>query len=145
MSKLIWITILGILSSGAFCASFREAKLSSGEKIIISEDGRYIPESVLISNCSSTITCLRASGWRYIAPTPKSHQAAWGNYDRRTTWYYGHWTNGTDFSDSQPKVQVFHGRYLVIGDGINNSRYYRNGGSPAGLSKIEMQLCTNCD
>lgn len=26
-------------------------------------------------------------------PKPKSSQAAWGNFDGRTTWYYGYWYN----------------------------------------------------
>ncbi len=37
---------------------------------------------------------LYSQGWRFTMPRPKSAQAAWGNYDRRTTWWYGYWECG---------------------------------------------------
>lgn len=69
-------------------------------------------------------------GWRYTMPEPKSKKAAWGNYDRRTTWFRGWWYNEKtkQYSDTTPK-KAKNGLYL--GDNQNNAYSWTNGGSPA--------------
>ena len=78
-------------------------------------------------------------GWRYTMPVPKSPQAAWGNGDRRTTWYYGYWYNAQtdEVSVATPTLKQ-NGRYL--GDGQNHRNYWRNGGSPPFPSALEWLL-----
>jgi Caspase domain len=85
---------------------------------------------------------LYQQGWRYNMPLPKSPQAAWGNKDRRTTWFYGFWHNvNTDqYSETEPKPDE-KGQYL--GDTKNDSHYYRRGGSPQYPTKIEWLLSKN--
>jgi len=78
-------------------------------------------------------------GWRYTMPVPKSAQAAWGNGDGRTTWWYGYWYNASTkaVSNSTP-VRKKNGHYY--GDGQDQSNYYRNGGSPSWPTKLEWLL-----
>ena len=82
---------------------------------------------------------LAKQGWRYTLPQPKSRQAAWGNNDGRTTWWYGYWYNETRhvYSKTKPKKSK---SGLYIGDGQKLNGYYRNGGSPPYPSKIELIL-----
>jgi endonuclease/exonuclease/phosphatase family metal-dependent hydrolase len=79
---------------------------------------------------------LRAAGWTYILPEPKSKAAKWGNTDTRTTWFPGYWknekTNAT--SVSQPKKPGF------AGDAQDKPKW-RDGGSPAPVSWAEW-LCS---
>jgi hypothetical protein len=67
-------------------------------------------------------------GWRYTMPRPRSAQAAWGNRDGRTTWWYGWWHNEKTnlYSQTTPKKSA-NGIYL--GDNQNNAGSWRNGGS----------------
>ena len=82
---------------------------------------------------------LKVAGWSYIMPEPKSAGAAWGNPDRRTTWWVGYWMNKKtkDTSLDQPKK----------GDGVRwahdgkGLRAWRQGGSPGPPTKIEW-LCS---
>jgi hypothetical protein len=73
-------------------------------------------------------------------PEPKSHQAAWGNHDGRTTWWVGYWVNRRTgaTSSSQPKMDST-GEF--VGDG-NGFRAWRRGGTPRPPSKIEW-LCSS--
>ena len=80
---------------------------------------------------------LRAAGWTYMLPEPKSKAAKWGNTDTRTTWWPGYWknekTNAT--SVSQPKGDPAKGRGFV-GDGKEKPKW-RDGGSPGPVSWVE--------
>ncbi|MFN5496316.1 MAG: endonuclease/exonuclease/phosphatase family protein [bacterium] len=85
---------------------------------------------------------LRAAGWTYILPEPKSKAAKWGNTDTRTTWFPGYWknekTNAT--SASQPKGDPSKGRGFV-GDGQDKPKW-RDGGSPGPVSWVEWLCAT---
>ena len=83
---------------------------------------------------------LKHAGWTYVMPSPKSRQAAWGNYDRRTTWWPGYWSNARTgaVSESQP-YKGDRGQWL--GDGRGGRAYYRNGASPRPPTEIEW-LCS---
>lgn len=82
---------------------------------------------------------LASQGWRYTLPRPKSAKAEWGNYDGRTTWWYGGWTNEAldQYSSIKPKNR---GSTILVGDGQNFLGMWRNGGSPATPSKVEVVL-----
>jgi hypothetical protein len=83
---------------------------------------------------------LKHAGWTYIMPEPKSPQAAWGNYDGRTTWWVGYWVNGrTGATSSAQPTKNASGEW--IGDG-NGFRAWRRGGTPPPPSKIEW-LCSS--
>jgi len=79
---------------------------------------------------------LRAAGWIYVLPEPKSKAARWGNTDPRTTWWPGHWknekTNAT--SERQPTKPGF------TGDGKEKPKW-RDGGSPGPVGWVEW-LCS---
>lgn len=78
-------------------------------------------------------------GWRYTMPIPKSSQAAWGNSDGRTTWYYGYWYNSlTDRVSATQPLKKENGLYY--GDGQDHRRDYRRGGSPRLPTKLEWLL-----
>ncbi len=62
---------------------------------------------------------------------PKSKQATFGNYDRRTTWWHGYWVNET-LKECSGEVPRYIEKYdAIIGDGkdcdVLQNRY-RNGG-----------------
>ncbi|NOY07481.1 MAG: hypothetical protein GXP33_01380 [Spirochaetes bacterium] len=78
------------------------------------------------------------NGWRYTMPRPKSAQARWGNYDGRTTWYNGYWYNEKTKLYSKKTPHKIDSTY--VGDRQNNSRTWRNGGSPPFPAKIEWLL-----
>lgn len=67
-------------------------------------------------------------GWRYTMPEPKSAQAAWGNRDGRTTWWYGYWHNEKTglYSHATPQKSS---SGIYLGDNQNNAGQWRNGGS----------------
>jgi hypothetical protein len=83
---------------------------------------------------------LKHAGWTYIMPEPKSPQAAWGNYDGRTTWWLGYWVNGTTSATSftQPTINS---NGEIIGDG-NGYLAWRRGGTPPPPTEIEW-LCSS--
>jgi len=105
-----------------------------------------IPPELRFCDCScdkSTIQTaveLKHSGWTYIMPEPKSRQAAWGNYDGRTTWWVGYWVNGSTgaTSSTQPAKNS---NDEWVGDG-NGYRAWRRGGTPPPPTKIEW-LCSS--
>ena len=82
---------------------------------------------------------MAVQGWRYSLPQPKSPQAAWGNRDGRTTWWYGYWRNTQSGKHSSIKPQLSKAG-IWIGDDQNLAGYYRRGGSPTYPSKIELIL-----
>ena len=83
---------------------------------------------------------LKHAGWTYIMPEPKSPQAAWGNYDGRTTWWVGYWVNRTTSATSftQPTINS---NGEIIGDG-NGYLAWRRGGTPPPPTEIEW-LCSS--
>ena len=87
----------------------------------------------------SEASSLAIQGWRYTLPVQKSAQAAWGNRDGGTTWYYGYWNNILDgaYSEKKPGKQS-DGKWA--GDYQNLSGYYRGGGSPPYPTPIEKIL-----
>ena len=140
--------------------------LPSGETIILNSDGTYEYEQEItykydftklsdnqipnflrqgISANKQTIRTaieMYEQGWKYTMPEPKSAQATWGNYDRRTTWWRGYWYNKktNKYSENTPKKGE-NGYYY--GDGQNNAGYWRNGGSPQRPSKIQWLLSSH--
>jgi len=78
-------------------------------------------------------------GWRYVMPIPKSNQAAWGNSDGRTTWWYGYWYNleTGQVSASQP-VKKENGLYYGDDQDLRNT--WRRGGSPRYPNELEWLL-----
>ncbi len=82
-------------------------------------------------------------GWRYDMPKPKSAQAAWGNSDGRTTWWYGYWynVNNANLSSQTQPIEKLNG--LFYGDNQDRRNYWRNGGSPPFPTKIEWLLSTD--
>jgi DNA/RNA endonuclease G (NUC1) len=80
---------------------------------------------------------IKAAGWEYVMPCPKSAQASWGNGDGRTTWYNGYWHNAKSSSYSAAQPGSADG---FKGDGINNQGW-RRGGSPGSPNRIEW-LCS---
>ncbi len=80
---------------------------------------------------------LKAAGWVYAMPRPKSAQASWNNSDGRTTWWYGSWENslrGT-YSTGQPSASDG-----FKGDGIHQTGW-RRGGAPRRPTAVEW-LCS---
>jgi hypothetical protein len=100
----------------------------------------YLRQGITVDKATlNTAIKMYQQGWRYTMPIPKSPQAAWGNYDGRTTWWYGYWENikTGQMSKTTPLLNE-QGKY--IGDWQNMSGYYRNGGSPSQPTKIEWLL-----
>ena len=80
---------------------------------------------------------LKAAGWEYVMPSPKSDKASWGNHDGRTTWWTGYWKN------SQSKETSSVAPVLVEEKWIGNNkggRISRRGGTPRRPSKLEWLL-----
>jgi len=82
---------------------------------------------------------MKAQGWIYIMPEPKSAQAAWGNRDGRTTWWIGYWENGITNETSSTEPTLQNGKYTGDGQG---GRAWHRGGSPSAPSKLEWLLST---
>jgi hypothetical protein len=87
-----------------------------------------------------TAVALKHEGWTYIMPEPKSPQAAWGNPDRRTTWWVGFWVNGkTSATSSKQPTKDDTGEW--VGDD-SGGRAWRRGGTPPPPTKIQW-LCSS--
>jgi hypothetical protein len=82
---------------------------------------------------------IRAAGWVYVMPRPKSAKAAWGVRDGRTTWWVGYWANATTGSSSMTQPAEDGG---WAGDGRSGDGAWRRGGSPPPPTPIEW-LCSN--
>jgi hypothetical protein len=82
-------------------------------------------------------TQLVQAGWQYIMPRPKSSKASWGNYDGRTTWWPGYWSNSGSgrTSINQPKDSD-----NFRGDGTGTPGW-RRGGAPGPPTPVEW-LCS---
>jgi hypothetical protein len=91
---------------------------------------------------------LTAEGWCFMPPRPKSAQAAYGNYDKRTTWFYGYWVNSAEQECSleTPRLIPKHGIYVGDGRDCESAAYtWRNGGYMPN-SKIEQEcLCKTAE
>lgn len=85
---------------------------------------------------------LYSQGWRYYMPMPKSRQAAWGNGDRRTTWWYGYWTNEKSQAVSSADPTK-HSNGIYYGDTQDLRHNWRNGGTPPTPTKIEWLLSSS--
>lgn len=85
---------------------------------------------------------MREQGWIYIMPQPKGEKAAWFNFDIKTVWYNGWWTNYRTgkYSKTTPVLKVG-GKYE--GDGIDMSNTFSAGGSPY-KPDIYMFLLSDC-
>src|SRR5262245_34346531 len=87
------------------------ATTSDGRQVVLFEDHTWKPlESTSADDVTAarktlrpgakataaetqTAAEMRAQGWSYTMPQPKSAQARWGNRDGRTTWFNGFWQN----------------------------------------------------
>jgi len=152
-----------IYVSNAVFAADQIATLPDGEQVVLHDDftWMYYEQSISIIDTSSIKgdeipaflrqgisadrkTIIEAvelywQGWRYCMPQPKSAQAAWGNYDGRTTWWYGYWLNQKTGAVSQTSpVKRLNG--IFYGDNQDLRNKWRNGGSPPPPSKIERLL-----
>jgi len=162
MKKII-INVLLVLLCLNVCAQNKIATLPNGQKVVLYPDmtwdyykeNKYnfdfskIKDNEIPSFLRKGITVKKYilkeavimyfQGWRYTMPQPKSNQACWGNYDGRTTWWYGYWYNvkTKKYSSSDLKKQL-NGDYK--GDMQNMKGYYRRGGSPARPNKIQWLL-----
>lgn len=131
------------------------AVTESGDKVVLFKDGTYRKNNQpkvdnelksrikqignqysASENDTEEAYLLAAQGWRYTLPQPKSRQAAWGNSDGRTTWWYGYWEN-IDTNEYSSKIPKIGQAGIFIGDGQKLKGYYRNGGSPSYPTKIE--------
>lgn len=81
-------------------------------------------------------TKIKAAGWTFMMPRPKSSKARWGNSDSRTTWWPGHWQGPAGrYSSSQPKeIDGW------TGNGVRNTDW-RKGGTP-GAPTVVQWLCS---
>lgn len=155
--RAILILCILILSATSIFAE-TTAITESGEKIVLFKDGTYRKnnqpkvDSALRSrieqigskhsasaNDIEEACSLAAQGWCYVLPQPKSRQAAWGNSDGRTTWWYGYWKNNdtNEYSSKKPELGQ---SGIWIGDGQKLMGYYRRGGSPSYPTKVELML-----
>lgn len=153
---IVFFCILILSATSVFAQTTTTTE--SGEKVFLFKDGTYrqnIQSNIdnklkshikeIGNRCSASendieeACLLAAQGWRYTLPQPKSKQAAWGNPDGRTTWWYGYWENinTNEYSSKKPKLGQ---SGIWIGDGQNQRGYYRRGGSPSYPTKTEMML-----
>ena len=164
LKLIVYVLISYFSPSQAF--SQTKATLPNGEKVILNSDGTYeyekgityrydftklsdnqIPE-FLRQGISANKQIIRTAiemyeqGWQYTMPKPKSAQATWGNYDRRTTWWKGYWhnTKTNKYSNNTPQKNA-NGYYY--GDEQNNAGFWGNGGSPQRPSKIQWLLSSS--
>ena len=153
---ILFFCILALFVTSVFAQT--TATTESGDKILLFKDGTYRKNDQpkvdnelksrikqIGNQCSASENdieeayLLAIQGWRYTLPQPKSRQAAWGNSDGRTTWWYGYWENidTNAYSSKKPKLGQ---SGIFIADGQKLKGYYRNGGSPSYPTKIETIL-----
>ena len=163
--RRIWLLLILFLVCWTAATSAQQvATLPNGTKVVLYDDftWQYYGQDITYDFDFSTITPdtlplflrqgiqadvatqttaveMYLQGWRYTMPSPKSAQAAWGNSDGRTTWFYGYWYNTlTDqVSSTQPEKKQ-NGRYL--GDDQDLRNYYRKGGAPRLPTELEWLL-----
>ncbi len=80
---------------------------------------------------------LRAAGWIYVMPEPKSKTAKWGNTNSKTTWFPGYWKNAKSGTTSVMLPSESDG---FKGDGEDKPKW-TDGGSPKAPSVVEW-LCS---
>lgn len=152
------ILALLLFATGVFAASPSVAVTPSGDTVLLYSDGTYhtkaqVRDDPRLKNLTNQIGkkysastsevkeaySLALGGWRYSLPQPKSAQAAWGNSDGRTTWWYGYWKNTETggFSSTKP---ILSKSGIWVGDGQDMAGYYRRGGSPPYPTKLERIL-----
>ena len=160
MKKLIvLVLLLGVLSVGA---EDKKVTLPDGQTAVLHDDftWEYLqPQGAIdtssihdneiptflrggISTDKQTLIAaveLYSQGWRYHMPQPKSRQAAWGNGDGRTTWFYGFWDNAkTGGTSKTDPVRRANGTYYGDSQDLRNT--WRNGGSPPIPTALEWLL-----
>jgi hypothetical protein len=162
---ILWVIFIAIIILLTPAASAEDIiiQLEDGKKIVLHDDytWEYLDSSenefdfsqirdnvipsflrqgiAVKSRTIRTAVEMYLQGWRYAMPVPKSRQAAWGNFDRRTTWYYGYWFNiKTEECSKETPVRKENGNYH--GDYQDLRGYWRNGGSPRWPTKIEWLL-----
>jgi len=113
--------------------------------VVRAQTTAQIPAELRACTCSPDKTTLQTAldlkhaGWTYAMPRPKSPQAAWGNRDGRTTWYYGYWTNlKTRSTSSLQPIRDDKGQWVGDEKGL---QAWRRGGSPPPPTQIEW-LCS---
>jgi len=143
------VVFLLIIFSSLIIYADTNVQLENGKKVILYDDHTWaeinedennidvvlkykdqLRKGISASDVEIKTACeMLSQGWKYTMPRPKSAQAAWGNSDGRTTWYYGYWYNQktNSYSDKTP-VKKNSGMYL--GDNQDHSNTWRNGGSP---------------
>jgi len=162
-TKSLFLLILGFLLFSNVFAQDQIISLPNGEKVVLHADKTW--DSVNLSNNDFDYSKLKDNqipeflrkginvdretlieavkiylqGWRYTMPQPKSAQAAWGNYDGRTTWWKGYWYNNKTNKYSRIKPHKQSNGYYY-GDEQNEKDYWSNGGSPGNPSKIDWLL-----
>ena len=153
---LMWACLSGLLSFAVSAQTI--AVTPSGDTVYLYNDGSYQKkerpkEDVRLKSAVESLGkkhaassreveeafSLASQGWRYTLPRPKSPQAAWGNGDGRTTWWYGYWKNSQTgkYSSTKPKPTK---AGAWVGDDQNLAGYYRRGGSPTFPTKVERIL-----
>lgn len=165
MKRTILNVLLIILCLNV-CAQNKIISLPSGEKVILYSDKTWdyyketksdfdyssLKENVIPSFLRQGIkvnvqtlkeaVAIYKQGWRYTMPEPKSRQACWGNYDGRTTWWYGYWYNIKTKKYSKDDLhKQLNGEYK--GDNQQMKGYYRRGGSPSAPTKIQWLLSSS--
>jgi hypothetical protein len=123
LTLLAWGLALGALPARAETAAAIPADLRGG----IKADATTL----------SLARQMRADGWYYMMPRPKSPQAAWGNPDGRTTWWVGYWLNKKTKAQSLTTPTLKEGHY--VGDG-KGEPLWRRGGSPSRPTVLEWLL-----
>jgi len=87
----------------------------------------------------NTALRLKAHGWRYIPPRPKSPQAAPDNPDRRTTWYLGYWHNTKTGATLQHVPKGSTRKETPFSDPTAPTRW-RTGGPPPPMTPLQQLL-----
>lgn len=157
-AEIGFLVAIFLIITGVSVFAETSAVTEAGEKVILFPDGTYrkgienkIDNGLELriqsagNNFSASESDLKEAyslavqGWRYTLPQPKSRQSAWGNSDGRTTWWYGYWRNieTNEYSSRKPELGQ---SGMWIGNGQNQSGYYRRGGSPTYPSKVELIL-----
>jgi hypothetical protein len=161
MKKILVVLCLALFFTKIYSEEIVE--LNDGRKVVLYDDhtwaeikkdtiqnnldlvGKYkqqLRKGITATDSEIKTACeMLSQGWKYTMPRPKSAQAAWGNSDRRTTWYNGFWYNSISnlFSVETPTKRD---SGLYLGDNQNSSNSWRNGGSPR-MPDIYMYLLSD--
>ena len=135
MNRKLIITILLLFT---LFSMFSQQLLDKAKIIENYKDG--LRKGVNASAEESYEACLlKSQGWIYVMPSPKSDKAAWGNKDKRTTWWLGYWYNEitNEYSETKPRQNEYG---IFYGDKNNIKGKWKNGGSPEYPDKVMFLL-----